>query len=62
MGRNHNKSANLLHLAGLSEIKVQYKARPHSVHFFSSNLDHFLHGEANLNISLRQLEQEHLRR
>ena len=60
MERNHNKSANLLHLAGLSEIKG--KARPHTIHFFSSNLDHFLHGKANLNISLRQLEEENLRR
>ena len=46
--RNPNKSANLLHLAGLSKIKVQGKARPYSIYFFSSNLDHFLHGEANL--------------
>jgi len=50
--RNERKAANLIHLATLSAIKTGYdrkkRAMPYSVFFFSSNLDHFLHGNANL--------------
>lgn len=46
--RNIRKTANLEHLIGLEEIKVASKKVKYSVFYFSANLDHFLHGEANL--------------
>lgn len=46
--RNARKRANLAKLAGLTKIRVQGKPRPYSVYFFSSNLDHYLYGDANL--------------
>lgn len=45
--RNERKSANLRKLSALEQIKVQSKTVPYSVFFFSSNLDHFLYGDAN---------------
>ena len=46
--RNAQKQANIRKLISLSEIKADSKVVPYQVYFFSSNLDHFLHGDANL--------------
>ncbi len=46
--RNDRKKANLNHLISLREIKVKSKKIRYSVYYFSTNLDHFLHGDANM--------------
>lgn len=46
--RNKRKRDNLEYLSYLSEIHVKSKRPKYSVFFFSSNLDHFLYGDANL--------------
>lgn len=46
--RNECKSINLEYLINLKEIKVASKKVKYSVYYFSANLDHFLHGDANL--------------
>ena len=48
--RNKRKRENLDYLSSLSEIKINSKSPKYSVFFFSSNLDHFLYGDANLSI------------
>ena len=52
LARNARKSANMRHLAAIRTIKTGYdkkkRSMPYSVYFFSSNLDHYLHGDANL--------------
>lgn len=47
--RNKQKAENITHLLTLSTIKVVSKTCPYSVYFFSSNIDHYLHDELNLN-------------
>lgn len=46
--RNQRKRENLDYLLSLDEIKLQTKRVKYSVYYFSSNLDHFFHGDANL--------------
>lgn len=46
--RNARKAANLDHLSSLDSIKVASKTVKYSVYYFSTNLDHFLHGNANM--------------
>lgn len=46
--RNERKRKNLDYLSALTEIHVKAKRPKYSVFFFSSNLDHFLYGDANL--------------
>ena len=50
--RNERKAANLRHLASIATIRTGYDRKkrpmPYGVYFFSSNLDHFLHGNANV--------------
>ena len=46
--RNDRKRANLDYLSSISELTVKSKKPRYSVFFFSSNLDHFLHGDANM--------------
>ena len=46
--RNKRKRDNLDYLSSLSEIHTKSKRPKYSVFFFSSNLDHFLYGDANL--------------
>lgn len=46
--RNQRKRENLDYLVSLEEIKLQSKRVKYSVYYFSSNLDHFFHGDANL--------------
>lgn len=63
--RNAMKSENLRHLSGMSAIKTGFDKRkraiPYRVYFFSSNLDHYLHGDANLPSNLKQLRAEEFR-
>lgn len=46
--RNTRKRENLDYLSSLSELSIKSKRPKYSVFFFSSNLDHFLYGDANL--------------
>jgi len=51
--RNVYKRENLDYLSSLTTIKVRQKTVPYSVYYFSSNLDHFLHHEANLEYRMK---------
>ena len=46
--RNECKRENLDYLSSLTTIKVKQKTVPYSIYYFSSNLDHFLHHDANI--------------
>ena len=46
--RNQRKSENIQTLLSQNTIKVKTKKKPYSLYYFSSNLDHFLHDEINL--------------
>lgn len=46
--RNRHKSDNLNYLAGQRTIKVGTRIVPYSIYYFSCNLDHYLHNNANL--------------
>lgn len=46
--RNQRKRSNIDYLCSLSNIHVKQKTPPYSAYFFSSNLDHFLFGDANI--------------
>lgn len=46
--RNQRKADNIRFLLTQDSIKVKTKTVPYSVYFFSSNIDHFLHGDLNL--------------
>lgn len=46
--RNLHKRENIDYLHSLSKIKIGSKSIPYSTYFFSSNLDHFLHNNANI--------------
>lgn len=46
--RNRQKRENLEYLYGLSTIKVKQKSIKYSIYYFSTNMDHFLHNDANL--------------
>ena len=46
--RNRQKRENLDDLSSRKTIKIQSQTKPYSVYYFSSNLDHFLHHNANL--------------
>ena len=46
--RNQQKRENLNNLCSRTTIKVKTQTKPYSVYYFSSNLDHFLHHNANL--------------
>lgn len=46
--RNQHKRENIDYLQSLSKIKIGSKTIPYSTYFFSSNLDHFLHNDANI--------------
>lgn len=48
------KCKNLDILSSLTEMKVERKVIPYRVYYFSSNLDHFLHNDANLKDSLKE--------
>lgn len=46
--RNLRKMGNLSHLASMDTIKVKTKVIKYSAYYFSSNLDHYIHHDANL--------------
>ena len=46
--RNDRKRRNLEYLLSLSEIKIKTKRVPYELYFFSSNLDHFINHDANI--------------
>ena len=46
--RNERKRKNIDYLCSLKKIKIGSKSIPYSVYFFSCNLDHFLHNNANI--------------
>lgn len=46
--RNQRKADNIRFLLTQDSIKVRTVTVPYSVYFFSSNIDHFLHGDLNL--------------
>lgn len=48
ISRHERKRLNLNYLKSKETIKVGSKTIPFEVYFFSSNLDHFIHNEANL--------------
>jgi len=45
--RNTQKKANLDYLSKLTSIKVKQKTIKYSIYYFSCNLDHFFHHDAN---------------
>lgn len=46
--RNFRKKSNIEHLLSLNQIKIDSKKRDYSIYYFSCNMDHFLHNDANL--------------
>ena len=52
--RNNRKRANLDYLTKLKTIKIGSKTIDYSVFYFSSNLDHVLHNDANLPASKKR--------
>lgn len=54
--RNNRKQLNLNHLISLNTIKVKSKTIKYSVYFFSSNMDHYLHGNANMDCHQKCIE------
>jgi len=50
LNRNKRKRENMNFLSSLSSIKVKSKTIPYSVFYFSSNLDHVLYDNANLDM------------
>jgi len=51
--RNKQKRENLDDLSSRKTIKVKTQTKPYSVYYFSTNLDHFLHHDANLDYRLK---------
>ncbi len=53
--RNRRKADNLRYLASITSIRTEYDRQkreiPYRAFFISSNLDHFLHGDANMDDS-----------
>ncbi len=46
--RNQRKRENIDYLISKNTIKINKASKPYSMYYFSSNLDHFLYGDANL--------------
>ena len=61
--RNANKRANLDYLISLPDgkIKLGSKSIPFEIYFFSSNLDHYLYNEANMNSGKKRQADNFLR-
>ena len=55
--RNERKRKNLEHLLTLPEQKIKIKTRkiPYEIYFFSSNLDHFINNDANVETGKKYL-------
>ena len=58
--RNRQKRENIDYLLSLPEgkIKINQKSIPYEAYYFSSNLDHFIHHEANLKFNKVELAEE----
>ena len=63
INRNDRKRKNLEHLLTLPEqkIKVKTKSIPYEIYFFSSNLDHFINYDANVETGKKKLADEFMR-
>ena len=61
--RNDRKRQNLEHLLNLpeSKIKIKSKSIPYEIYFFSSNLDHFINKDANLERDKKRRANEFIR-
>ena len=61
--RNDRKRKNLEHLLTLPEqkIKVRTKSIPYEIYFFSSNLDHFINNDANVETGKKYLADQFIR-
>ena len=61
--RNNRKRKNLEYLLSLSEqkIKIKTKSIPYEIYFFSSNLDHFINNDANVESGKRYLAYKFMR-
>ena len=51
--RNERKRKNIDYLCTITGIKSQTQTIPYSVYYFSTNLDHFLHHNANLRPNMK---------
>ena len=60
--RNELKRNNLNHLSELKTIKIKTKDIPYDVYFFSSNLDHFINHDANIEDGKKALADNFLRK
>ena len=60
---NDRKRKNLEHLLTLPEqkIKVRTKSIPYEIYFFSSNLDHFINNDANVETGKKYLADQFMR-
>ncbi len=63
INRNDRKRKNLEHLLTLPEqkIKVRTKSIPYEIYFFSSNLDHFINNDANVETGKKYLADQFMR-
>lgn len=61
--RNDRKRQNLEHLLTLPEqqIKIKTKSIPYEIYYFSSNLDHFINNDANVETGKKQLADQFMR-
>ena len=61
--RNNRKCQNLEYLLNLPEqkIKIQTKSIPYEIYFFSSNLDHFINQDANIESRKKYLANNFVR-
>ena len=61
--RNDQKRKNLEYLLALPEqkIKVKTKRIPYEIYFFSSNLDHFINNNANVETGKKYLADQFMR-
>lgn len=62
--RNEKKKKNIEFLISLTDIGIKIGSRtiPYEIYFFSSNLDHFIHNNANLESGKKNLAREFLRK
>lgn len=62
--RNAQKRANINHLLSLPEGKIKIKSKkiPYEIYFFSSNLDHFLYHNANVEYGKKKLASDFVRK
>ncbi len=61
--RNDRKRKNIEHLLTLpgQKIKIKTKSIPYEIYFFSSNLDHFINNDANVETGKKYLADQFMR-